>query len=225
MTGFSFAFRLPCDGLPRAVVTGPWSFEGAAVTIGGDVVLTASDRPSLEGGVSAGELGLRLEHGRLRLTWAGEEAIPESRLSSPPTRSAWLHAVLALLASLFGFAASALYLAKARSTGDPWPLRMAIHMAAWHLLLALTLFPASVWGQRAGIRVVQVVSAVFFAIHAGIALSNAEGAGADLPIAVLNALSGLGFLAAALHGRRAFRDMDPCRAVPRGGGSGVSARA
>jgi hypothetical protein len=88
---------------------------------------------------------------------------------------------------------------------------MGLHMAGWHLLLTLTLFPASVWGQRIGIRVVQAVSLVFFLIHAGIATANLDMA--DPAIAVLNALSGLLFGAATLYGQRAHRDMDPIRAL------------
>ena len=74
----------------------------------------------------------------------------------------------------------------------------------------MALFPASVWGQRAGIRAVQVVSLVFFFIHAGIALANAGVS--DPAIAAFNAASGLLFGASTLVGQRAHRDMDPIRA-------------
>ena len=93
-------------------------------------------------------------------------------------------------------------------------------MAGWHLLLTLTLFPASVWGQRTGIRVVQGVSLMVFLIHAGIAIANLgppePGEPTDAWIASLNAASGLLFLVTALYGRRAYRDMDPGSAL-RGG--------
>ncbi len=93
---------------------------------------------------------------------------------------------------------------------------MAYHMAGWHLLLTFTLFPSSVWGQRVGIRSVQVVSAVFFVIHACIAAVNALDPQTmtvnDQWIAAWNALSGSFFLAAAIYGNPAYRDMDPARA-------------
>ena len=99
-------------------------------------------------------------------------------------------------------------------------IKMAYHMAGWHLLLTFTLFPSSVWGQRVGIRSVQVVSAVFFAIHACIAAVNALDPQAmavnDQWIAAWNAVSGIFFLAAVIYGNAAYRDMDPGRAFAAG---------
>ena len=76
---------------------------------------------------------------------------PEAH-SIPISGSAWLHAWIALTGSVLGFVASYLYVGRAQTFSDQWAMQMAIHMAGWHLLLALTLFPASVWGQRPGIR-------------------------------------------------------------------------
>ena len=119
------------------------------------------------------------------------------------------------MGSFAGFASGLLYLTKAQSLADPWALKMAYHTAGWHLLLTLTLFPASVWGQQRGIRAVQVISVVFFAIHVGIAIANASQPDSlhDGPIALLNGISGLLFLASALYGQRAFADMDPIQAL------------
>ena len=98
-----------------------------------------------------------------------------------------------------------------------WALKMAYHTAAWHLLLTFTLFPASVWGQRLGIRSVQIVSLVFFCIHLGIAIANAfwrdAGSLVDVWIAFYNALSGVLFLASLIYGNRAHSDMDPVTAL------------
>jgi len=135
-------------------------------------------------------------------------------------RSAWTHAVLALTGSGAGFVASYLYLLKAQALQSDWALKMGYHMAGWHLLLTFTLFPASVWGQRIGIRSVQLVSLLFFFIHAGIALANIgphDPTNPDDPsIAFFNALSGLLFLIAAIYGNRAYRDMDPVEALRTG---------
>jgi hypothetical protein len=117
-------------------------------------------------------------------------------------RALWAHGWIALGASLFGFAASYLYLGRSQTLADPWALKMAIHMAGWHLILALTLFPASVFGGRAGVRVVQAVSALFFAIHVGIALAN-SGEDDGPWIAIFNAASGILFLAALIYGQSA----------------------
>ena len=93
-----------------------------------------------------------------------------------------------------GFAASWLYLQKT----DPWSFKMAFHMAGWHLLLVLTLSPISLLGGRKGVRGVQAVAAVFFAIHVGIALANTD-ASSLAGIGILNAASGLFFLATAIY--------------------------
>lgn len=138
----------------------------------------------------------------------GETRATDEFEADAPPRSAWNHGLLALAGSLAGFAAGALYLARSHASADGWALEMAIHTAAWHLLLVLTLLPASVWGGRIGIRAVQLVAAVFFAIHFGMALSNVDlAAGAFAPwIAALNAASGAFFLATLVYGRRAARD-------------------
>ncbi len=147
----------------------------------------------------------------------GRPAPAESALKPRPSRSAWMHAVIALAASAAGFIASYLYLEKAWALDSVWSLKMANHMAAWHLLLTFTLFPASVWGRRAGIRAVQATSALFFAIHLGIAIANfvdpdpihADG----VWIGVWNAVSGAFFLLAVFYGNVAWRDMDPAGAL------------
>jgi hypothetical protein len=61
---------------------------------------------------------------------------------------------------------------------------------------------------------------LFFLIHVGIAIANV-GAGdpadpLEGAIAFLNALSGVLFLATVLYGNRAWRDMDPVRALREG---------
>jgi hypothetical protein len=135
----------------------------------------------------------------------------------PPSASAWLHASVALAGSALGLAASAFYVRRSQVLADPWAMKMAIHMAGWHLLLTLTLFPASVWGQRPGIRVVQSVSLIFFLIHAGIGIANLIGPGSSADggwIAALNGASGLAFLAAVFFGQRAHADMAPFQNHP-----------
>ena len=65
----------------------------------------------------------------------------------------------------------------------------------------------------------QFVSLLFFFIHLGIALANLGPTGAgghSGAIAVFNALSGVFFLAAAVYGNRAYRDMDPVAAFRAG---------
>jgi hypothetical protein len=155
-------------------------------------------------------ISLRAGESEVVIEVDGERALREDRLQAPISRSAIIHAVIALLASFAGFVASWLYLDRAED-GDAWAMKMALHMAGWHLLLTLTLFPASIWGQRFGIRAVQVVSGLFFVIHAGIATANMfepfDG------IALFNALSGVAFLGAVLYGQRAHRDVDPLRAL------------
>ncbi len=147
----------------------------------------------------------------LALVVDGEPALREDRMRLSASRSAWMHAFIALFASFAGFVASYLYMVKADASSDAWALKMGIHTAGWHLLLTLTLFPASVWGQRIGIRAVQFVSFVFFCIHLGIAIANfVDPSPHDGPwIAIFNALSGAFFLGAVFYGQRAHRDMNP----------------
>jgi hypothetical protein len=206
------SFRLPIDGHPRAVFASDFGLRGGRLLVDGAVVLEAPSRAALDLGITARLGAARLtvraiDDHAVRVWVDGVEAPREDRLYAPTSRSAWAHASLALAGSLFGFSASWLYLARA----DPWSTKMALHMAAWHLLLTLTLFPASVWGQRIGIRAVQLAALVFFVIHVGIALANTT-APMD-GVAVLNAASGIAFLATVLYGQRAHRDMDPLRVL------------
>jgi hypothetical protein len=191
----------------------------AALVVDGQTLLEETSRAALVTGVSArlataspAMITVRATPSAdVQLFVNGEEVPPADALRAPISRSTWIHATIALVGSLFGFAAGWLYVRRAGVSGDPWAMKMATHMAGWHLLLVLTLFPASVWGQRAGIRAVQAVSLVFFLIHLGIAVANAiDASSGDGPwIAILNAASGVGFLAAVLYGQRAHADMDP----------------
>ena len=219
----AIAFRLPIEGWPRAWFYSDYGFENARLEAGGAVVLQARTRAGLEGGVTGtlpgGEpcaMRLATAKGALRIEVdvVGARAPREDRVWATPTRSAWIHASLALAGSAAGFAASWFYLVRARATDSAWAMKMGYHTAGWHLLLTLTLFPASVWGQRAGIRAVQLVSLVFFFIHAGIALAN-SGPG-DPAIAFFNGLSGLAFLLSVGQGQQAYRDMDPVAALRAG---------
>ncbi|MEP7123082.1 MAG: hypothetical protein ABJE95_19295 [Byssovorax sp.] len=221
--GLSIAFRLPVDGWPRASFQSDFGFETARLETGGVTVLQAPTRAALEGGVTGtlpgGEpcaMRLVTVDGALRIEVdaAGRRAPREDRVWARPTRSAWIHACLALAGSAAGFAASWFYLVRARALESAWAMKMGYHTAGWHLLLTLTLFPASVWGQRPGIRAVQLVSLVFFFIHAGIAVAN-SGPG-DPAIAFCNGLSGLAFLLSVAQGQRAYRDMDPIVALRTG---------
>lgn len=221
--GVAVAFRLPIEGWPRAWFHSDFSFENARLETGGTIVLRAPTRACLERGVTGtlpgGEpCAMRLETAsgalRIEVDAAGLRAPREDRVWARPTRSAWIHACLALAGSAAGFAASWFYLMRARTMDSAWAMKMGYHTAGWHLLLTLTLFPASVWGQRAGIRAVQLVSLVFFFIHAGIALAN-SGPG-DPAIALFNGLSGLAFLLSVAQGQRAYRDMDPIAALRAG---------
>ena len=218
------AFRLPLDGEPRVVFETDWLFEGGRLLLDGRPLVAARSRAALAEGIEAdfaeGLIKVRLvdDDGddRLEVRLGDVLALCESAVTLKPTRSAWIHAWIALTGSFAGFVSSVLYLHKASLLHSDWALKMGQHTLAWHLLLTFTLFPSSIWGQRIGIRVVQVVSVVFFAIHLGIALANV-GKGADPTnpndawIALTNALSGLAFLVAALWGQRAARDMDPSR--------------
>jgi hypothetical protein len=216
------AFRLPLPGWPRAVFQSDYGYRGGRLLLDGTQVLAAPSREALERGVEGQALGAPLamrlvDQGgapALELTAAGNQARREGRIFAQPTRSAWTHALLALGGSAAGFAASWSYLAKAAALHDDWARKMGQHTAGWHLLLTFTLFPASVWGQRPGIRAVQLVSLVFVLIHAGMALANADLG--DSGIAFFNAASGLLFLASVVYGNRAHHDMDPIAALVAG---------
>lgn len=221
--GLDIAFRLPIEGWPRARFQSNFGFGGARLETDGKIVLRARTREDLEAGVTGtlpgGEpcaMRLVLSAGALRVEVeaAGQRAPREDRVWARPTRSAWIHASIALAGSAAGFAASWFYLVKAWDEDSQWAMKMGSHTAGWHLLLTLTLFPASVWGQRVGIRAVQLVSLVFFLIHAGIALAN-SGPGTPA-IAFFNGLSGVAFLASVIYGQRAHRDMDPIAALRSG---------
>ena len=214
----TIAFVLPGADAARALLHTDYSARHGRVEVNGQTVLEAATADELARGVTvalAGRGTLRLAagaDGEFALSLDGRPAPREETLARPATRSAWLHAWIALAGSFLGFVASWLYFRRAQQFADPWAMKMALHMAAWHLLLTLTLFPASVAGQRPGIRAVQAVSALFFAIHVSLALANlsAEAGREEGPtIALLNAASGLAFLASALYGQRAWRDMDP----------------
>ena len=230
MPEFVRAFLLPLPGWPRAIFSSDFEYEGAELRLDDSVVLCAATRAILEQGVrgvlptSGSHVAMRLERNdrgtpTVRVTIDDRPALGEDALRARPSRSAWIHASIALAASAAGFVASYLYLLRAASEEGDWALKMGRHMAGWHLLLVVTLFPASVWGQRVGIRAVQWTSALFFAIHAGIALANlgdGDASGHGGAIAFFNALSGACFLAAVIYGNRAYRDMDPVAALRAG---------
>jgi hypothetical protein len=221
------AFRLPVEGWPRALFSCDYRYRGAELRVGDRVVARSAERSDLERGVTS-----RLESGaavtvalveragaaRIAVSVDGRPALAEDDLRAPPSRSAFIHAFIALAGSIAGFVAGYLYHGKAVALASPWALKMAYHTAGWHLLLTLSLFPASVWGQRIGIRAVQLVSLVFFLVHLGIALANFfdQDSLHDGAIGGLNALSGLLFLASLLYGQIAHRDMDPVAALERG---------
>jgi hypothetical protein len=226
----TIVFLLPLPGWPRAVFESDFGYRGGRLSVDGVTVASAATRADLERGVQvvpAGQtvaLTMQLDasgtHPRLAVHAGARPARREDELRARPSRSAWIHACQALAGSSAGFAASYLYLQKAAELGSEWAFKMGTHMAGWHLLLTFTLFPASVWGRRTGIRVVQGVSLMFFLIHAGIAVANLGPADPSDPsdpwIAGLNAMSGLLFLATALYGQRAYRDMDPVAALRAG---------
>jgi len=230
MAELEVAFLLPLPGWPRAVFESDYGYAGGRLVIDEKPQLQAADRAALERGAQGrlqpggAALELRLiknERGanEIRLLVDGHAAAREDALRARPTHSVWIHALLALAASGAGFVASYLYVLRAAAEQGDWALKMANHMAGWHLLLTLTLFPMSLWGQRRGIRLVQFVCLLFFLIHLGIALANlgpGDGAGHSGAIAVFNATSGILFLAAAIHGNRAYRDMDPVAALRAG---------
>jgi hypothetical protein len=222
MAEHKLAFRLPMPGLPHAVFVTDYGLRRGHLLVEGVVVLDAPSHDMLSRGVWAvlpgtdRRIAVQTLDGEVHLFLDGTEVRREEQLEAPTSRSAWIHGFIALGGSAFGFIASYLYVLRANALGDAWSMRMAWHMAAWHLLLTLTLFPASVWGQRIGIRAVQATSLVFFAIHLGIAISNSGGEAAESgSIAVLNALSGLAFLAAVVYGQRAHADMDPLGTMDR----------
>jgi hypothetical protein len=212
MSTLSIAFRVPDEGRwLRAVLESDHRLSRGRLSIEGEEAIPLVPlSQEVTGSYHGRTLSLSVEGGEIELAVDGERALREDRLSAPTSRSAWIHAFTALLASVAGFVASWLYLVRAEA-GDAWALKMAIHMAGWHLLLVLTLFPASVWGQLFGIRAVQLASAIFFLIHAGIALANVSAPFDG--IALFNALSGLGFAIAVGYGQTAHRDMDPLRAL------------
>jgi hypothetical protein len=222
-------FRLPLPDWPRAVFQSDYTYDGGRLVLDGALIATAHSRTELERGISgylpgtAVPVTVRLRTDapqQVTVAVDGREALREDRLRARPTRSAWTHAGLALSGSALGFTASYLYLLKAALVHSDWEVKMGQHMAGWHLLLTFTLFPASVFGQRVGIRAVQWVSALFFCIHAGIALANLGPAAVRTPydtwIAVLNAASGMLFFVTVLYGWRAYRDMDPIAALRSG---------
>lgn len=229
------AYRLPLPGWPRAVFASDHLYDGGSLRVGEHVVARAESRNELLrgiGGVLPGGMGnafVRLTMDgaipRLAVAVDGRAAVAEDDLNAPTARSAWNHAFLALAASAAGFVASYLYLEKSNVQESLQAWKMAYHMAGWHLLLTFTLFPASVWGQRFGIRSVQAVSLLFFLIHLGIAIANAGATDAsDVWIGVWNALSGLFFLAAVVYGNRAYRDMDPARGLDESASTGDRSR-
>jgi hypothetical protein len=221
-------FRLPLGGRPRAIFQTDYLYEGGRLLVDGACVLEAASRAALEEGVSArfaeGILSAQLatsdEGARLLVKLDDIDAIDERDVEVRATRWAYVHAFLALGGSFAGFVASWLYLQKAASLNSAWALKMGQHTAGWHLLLTLTLFPGSIWGGRIGIRIVQCVCVVFFAIHLAIAIANVGRSDPTNPndptIAAFNALSGVLFLVAGLVGNRAHRDMDPALALARG---------
>lgn len=220
--GMEIVYRLPLAGWPRAVFKAGFGYENARLTVDGQRVLLTATKEDLESGVegdlrSGDSVAMQLTDNGLVVAVNGKRARREDRIFAKPTRSAWIHAVIALFASAAGFTASAFYLARSSALEklDPlssvWAYKMGIHTLGWHLLLTLTLFPASVWGQRFGIRAVQVVSLVFFFIHVGIAAANADMS--DTAIAIFNAVSGLFFAVSVVYGQRAYKDMDPIRAL------------
>lgn len=189
--------------------------------VDGACILHVPSRTALEEGVSArfaeglvcARLATEGDTTKLHLSLDGVEAIDERDIELSATRSTWVHALLALGGSFAGFVASGLYLHKAALLHSAWATKMGQHTAGWHLLLTLTLLPGALWGGRIGIRVVQCVCFLFFAIHLAIAIANLGPSDPSNPndagVALFNALSGALFLAAGLVGQRAHREMDP----------------
>lgn len=201
----------------RIEVRTSYLYDGATVHWDGDQVLALADRAAFLAGaqvrVGADELsvvlrddGVRVPEPELVLNRA--PLVRQDRARRATSGPVYLHSFLALFGSFAGFAASYLYLLRSENYDDPWALKMALHMGAWHLLLTLTLFPAALFGGRIGVRIAQLASLLFFAIHLGIGLANLD-AGTLLkdgwPIALLNAASGLFFALAVLSGQPAVR--------------------
>jgi hypothetical protein len=204
MAELRFDYLLPAPDHGSATFVTDYGLRGGRLLVGGAVVLEATSRADLERGVrctfgspehlfevrSASAYDVRL--------WLDGVEAARGDAARAARRAAWIHAGLALVASACGFAASWVYVVRARAAVDPWAMKMALHMAAWHLLLTLTLFPAAAWGGRAGVGAVRLTSLVFALIHVGIAASNTGAEAASGPIAALNAASGLAFLATAI---------------------------
>jgi len=228
MAELEIDFLLPLPGWPRAVFESDYGYDGGRLLVDAAPRLEAADRSALERGVegrlepAGAALALRLVKNQrgdneIELLVDGRPATRREALRARATRSVWVHALLALVASGAGFVASYLYVLRAAQESGDWALKMANHMAGWHLLLTFTLFPLSLYGQRRGIRLVQFVCLLFFLIHVGIGLANVEsGGGHSGAIAFFNTVSGLFFLAAAIHGNRAYGDMDPVDALREG---------
>jgi hypothetical protein len=221
MATLSINYRLPLPGLPQARFESNYSLNGGQLIVAGSSIVSITTREALQRGVEVEypegrRLTLSLREGvtepDVAIAIDDQPAIREDRARVPATRSAWIHGVLALAASFFGFASSYLYFLRSQAGADDWALKMAIHMAAWHLLLTIALLPASVWGGRTGIRGVQATSVLFFLIHLGAAFANVDDPANGLAISVLNAASGILFLASAFYGQLAHSEMDPFRA-------------
>jgi len=200
----SLSFVLPDPG-GRATFVTDYGLRGGRLVIDGSEVLAAPSQEALQRGVSAALVApdrhvvvRAADDFDVRIWVDGVEARREDEARSSTGGSSALHAILALVASACGFAASWLYVVRARAFGDPWSMKMALHMAGWHALLTLTLFPGALFGNRLGLIVVRLTCLVFFAIHVGIALANLGPEAESGAIAILNAASGLAFLATAI---------------------------
>ncbi len=219
MAELEVAFRL--DKQRRAQFISDYGMSKGRCLVDGAEVISIPSYAALRAGVSRdlaglGRITVRADEDFEVRMWVDEvEAPREDRVVEPISRSAWHHAWLALSGSGLGFIASWLYLRRAEASGDPWALKMAMRMAAWHLMLTLTLFPASLWGRRVGTRAVQGAALVFFFIHLGIALANTGShvAIAEGPwLALLNGASGIAFFVTVVYGQRAHADMSRARA-------------
>jgi hypothetical protein len=220
MAPLEIGLLLPLESLPSACVHTDYLYGGARLEVDGRNVLEAANRKTLERGV-CGRLpgGEQVEMQFVAATRElvvrvdGRRALRADRLRAGISPSVWLHAAIALAGSAAGFVASWLYLHKAAALHSDWAAKMGQHTFGWHILLTLTLFPASILGQRLGIRLVQGVCLVFCFIHAGMAIANIVSPDAASPldpwIAGFNAASGLFLGAAVVVGQRAYRDMDP----------------
>lgn len=221
MARYEEHFLLASLGWRRLTFASDYSLSFGVLEVDGQELLRARSQQQLLDGIDIAwptandVLRLRLidiKTRQLQLHHNGVLLPREKKVEVPPSRAVWMHAYLALWASFAGFVASYLYLKKAQILESVWALKMGYHTAGWHLLLTLTLFPASVWGQRPGIRLVQVVSAVFFAIHLGIGLANFGVNDPNNPndfwIGLWNATSAVFFGLAVWWGNKAHADMD-----------------